>query len=189
MGEYIKNEIELFIKKFDNKLNLKNISLGEYENINRVYVEFGKQNIEFLVNELKDYEEHSVKVFNVKLWTNQVNYEDAFCVYELYIPDDYEWRMHCVPGDGLNPLYQVQTMVHLISRNYKNIYHNYLNTKEWFDKRNISLEYANYKCCRCNETENLQIHHLNYNTVGDESIGDLEVVCNKCHKNIHKINN
>ena len=40
----------------------------------------------------------------------------------------------------------------------------------------------------CSKKENLQIHHLNYNNIGDEYIGDLEVVCSSCHKKIHKIN-
>ena len=192
----LKNKIELFIKKYDDKLHIKKIDAFEGSNHDTVYVEFKKQNIQNLVCRLEDYNTDSEFLksdnsfttndgFDIKLDTNVIDTEDAYCVYRFTIPFAY----------SLNPEVEdekqigfFETIVYLISRNYKNIYHNYLNTKEWFDKRNLALKFADYKCCRCSKKENLQIHHLNYNNIGDEYIGDLEVVCSSCHKKIHKIN-
>ena len=155
---------------------------------------FKKQNIQNLVCRLKDYNTDSDFLksdysfttndgFDIELDTNVIDTEEAYCVYKFVIPFAYQLN-----PEAEIPISFFETTVYLISRNYKNIYHNYLNTKEWFDKRNLALKFADYKCCRCSKKENLQIHHLNYNNIGNEYIGDLEVVCSSCHKELHKIN-
>ena len=190
----LKNKIELFIKKYDDKLHIKKIDAFEGSNHDTVYVEFKKQNIQNLVCRLEDYNTDSDFLesdysfttndgFDIELDTNVIDTEEAYCVYKFVIPFAYQLN-----PEAEIPISFFETTVYLISRNYKNIYHNYLNTKEWFDKRNLALEYADYKCCRCSKKENLQIHHLNYNNIGNEYVGDLEVVCSSCHKKIHKIN-
>ena len=193
----LKNKIELFIKKYDDKLHIKKITALEGTNHNVVYVEFKKQNIQNLVSRLEDYNSDSDFLksdnsfltgdgFDIELDTNVINTEEAYCVYRFTIPFCYTLEAEVEEEKQIR--FNEETIVYLISRNYKNIYHNYLNTKEWFDKRNLALEYADYKCCRCSKKENLQIHHLNYNNIGNEYVGDLEVVCSSCHKKIHKIN-
>ena len=190
----LKNKIELFIKKYDDKLHIKKISAFEGSNKDSVYVEFKKQNIQNLVCRLEDYNTDSDFLesdysfttndgFDIELDTNVINPEEAYCVYKFVIPFAYQLN-----PEAEIPMSFFETTVYLISRNYKNIYHNYLNTKEWFDKRNLALKFADYKCCRCSKKENLQTHHLNYNNIGNEYIDDLEVVCSSCHKEIHKIN-
>ena len=67
------------------------------------------------------------------------------------------------------------------------VYNNYLKSQEWYILKNLALKYSNYKCSKCGETENLNIHHLNYNNIGNEEISDLITVCNSCHKEFHKI--
>ena len=193
----LKNKIELFIKKYDDKLHIKKITALEGTNHNVVYVEFKKQNIQNLVCRLEDYNSDSDFLksdnsfltgdgFDIELDTNVIDTEEAYCVYRFAIPFCYTLDAEVEEEKQIR--FNEETIVYLISRNYKNIYHNYLNTKEWFDKRNLALEYADYKCCRCSKKENLQIHHLNYNNIGNEYVGDLEVVCSSCHKKIHKIN-
>jgi hypothetical protein len=193
----LKNKIELFIKKYDDKLHIKKITALEGTNHNVVYVEFKKQNIQNLVSRLEDYNSDSDFLksdnsfltgdgFDIELDTNVIDTEEAYCVYRFAIPFCYTLDAEVEEEKQIR--FNEETIVYLISRNYKNIYHNYLNTKEWFDKRNLALEYADYKCCRCSKKENLQIHHLNYNNIGNEYVGDLEVVCSSCHKKIHKIN-
>ena len=190
----LKNKIELFIKKYDDKLHIKKIDAFEGSNHDTVYVEFKKQNIQNLVCRLEDYNTDSDFLesdysfttndgFDIELDTNVIDTEEAYCVYKFVIPFAYQLN-----PEAEIPISFFETTVYLISRNYKNIYHNYLNTKEWFDKRNLALKFADYKCCRCSKKENLQIHHLNYNNIGNEYIGDLEVVCSSCHKKLHKIN-
>ena len=193
----LKNKIELFIKKYDDKLHIKKITALEGTNHNVVYVEFKKQNIQNLVSRLEDYNSDSDFLksdnsfltgdgFDIELDTNVINTEEAYCVYMFTIPFCYTLDAEVEEEKQIR--FNEETIVYLISRNYKNIYHNYLNTKEWFDKRNLALKFADYKCCRCSKKENLQIHHLNYNNIGNEYIGDLEVVCSSCQKELHKIN-
>ena len=150
-----------------------------YENKDEIYIDLGKQCLNNFLFELEqDFEIEEIAS----------NLENVFLVYEFYIGNDFilgekDFR----DGYGVRQLYTVETRVQLITRHYKSVYYSYLNSKEWHDKRNKILEYANYECSRCKSKENLQVHHLNYNTVGNECLGDLEVVCKTCHKKIHKI--
>lgn len=73
----------------------------------------------------------------------------------------------------------------ILSRNPKRWYQNYLNSPRWIEKRNEALYLADYKCSRCGERENLHVHHLNYDSIGNESQADLFVCCKDCHKLFH----
>ena len=66
-------------------------------------------------------------------------------------------------------------------------YSEYLNSKEWIEKRDVALKIADYKCVKCGVKENLHVHHLNYDNVLNESQSDLLVVCKKCHEDIHNV--
>ena len=169
-----------FINTYSKKIviDIKNVDYIQYENKEEIYIDLGKQDLTtFLVMLKQDFE---IK----EIITNLV---DGFLVYEFYISNQTSLGEHELPYHGFCEAFNVETRVQLISRHYKKVYHSYLNTKEWHDKRNKMLKYANYKCSRCENTEKLQIHHLNYNTIGDELLSDLEVVCVSCHKKIHKI--
>jgi len=169
-----------FINSYSEKIiiDVKNVDYIQYENKEEIYIDLGKQDLTtFLFMLEQDFE--IKKIIR--------NLEEGFLVYEFYISNEICLGEHEIPDWGLSEVFNVETRVELISRHYKKVYHSYLNTKEWHDKRNKMLKYANYKCSRCENTENLQIHHLNYNTIGDESLSDLEVVCVSCHKKTHKI--
>jgi 5-methylcytosine-specific restriction endonuclease McrA len=43
------------------------------------------------------------------------------------------------------------------------------------------------RCAICGGNENLNIHHLTYKTLGNESMGDLRVLCERCHEVSHKL--
>ena len=62
-------------------------------------------------------------------------------------------------------------------------YQKYIHSKEWKVKRQEKLEACNHRCeceggCYRKAT---QIHHLHYDTLGDESMEDLQALCPKCH--------
>ena len=62
-------------------------------------------------------------------------------------------------------------------------YQTYLQSHEWEAKRKEKLESCQYKCeceggCHRQAT---QIHHLHYDTLGNESLQDLQALCAKCH--------
>lgn len=47
------------------------------------------------------------------------------------------------------------------------------------------MDVANYMCTKCGDKAT-QLHHLNYNNLGDEEL-DIDVValCKDCHDEIH----
>jgi hypothetical protein len=152
----------------------------QYENKEEIYIDLGKQDLTAFLFMLKQ---------DFKIEETISNLEDGFLVYKFYIPNDMVISQNdCVNGEIVE-IFTIETSVYLTTRDYKRVYHSYLNSEKWHDKRNQMLNFADYKCSRCNETENLQVHHLNYNTIGEESLSDLEVVCVSCHKKIHKIKN
>jgi 5-methylcytosine-specific restriction endonuclease McrA len=70
---------------------------------------------------------------------------------------------------------------------HKKRYLKYLDSKEWSDiKIDIRIIKDN-KCEICNSTKNLQVHHKTYKNLFKEEPIDLMLVCDVCHKKIHKI--
>ena len=66
-------------------------------------------------------------------------------------------------------------------------YDNYLKSKHWslLRKRFIPKD---MRCLMCGEVSNsLQLHHLTYMHIGNESDDDLIPVCENCHKLLHKV--
>lgn len=68
---------------------------------------------------------------------------------------------------------------------YKDAYYEYLESDQWLNIRRIALMKSDFKCEKCGNKENLNVHHLNYNSVFDEKIRDIIVLCKGCHKNQH----
>lgn len=65
------------------------------------------------------------------------------------------------------------------------VYNEYLQSNEWNDKRILRMEYDYHECRMCCSNQNLRVHHLSYDNVGDELIGDLITVCLPCHQQEH----
>ena len=66
-----------------------------------------------------------------------------------------------------------------IAKNYKA----YLKTKHW---KGIRLKYKGSKCLFC-DSKRIQVHHLTYKNIGNETGRDLVPLCRKHHKKIHNI--
>jgi hypothetical protein len=68
-------------------------------------------------------------------------------------------------------------------------YSDFLLTPYWKIVREIKLRQANFSCERCGCGKCLQTHHKTYDHRGSEHLhlGDLEVLCDICHKRHHKI--
>jgi 5-methylcytosine-specific restriction endonuclease McrA len=64
-------------------------------------------------------------------------------------------------------------------------YEEYLLSSYWQEKKNWILECFEWKCKKCGRKENLNVHHKNYDSVGNENLHDVTVLCNKCHKEEH----
>ena len=68
----------------------------------------------------------------------------------------------------------------------KEEYKEYLNSEHWKLVRKQKYSKKN-RCCICGETSNLNIHHLTYKNIGSEDLGDLRVMCKRCHELAHKL--
>lgn len=62
-------------------------------------------------------------------------------------------------------------------------YYEYLKTPEWQRKRSERLQIDHFKCQKCGRPMDLQVHHLNYDNIGNENVyTDLITLCKYCHK-------
>ena len=64
-------------------------------------------------------------------------------------------------------------------------YQEFLQSYIWEEKRKVIIMRRGNFCEKCNSKESLQVHHLNYNNVGNESKNDVIVLCKKCHEEEH----
>lgn len=67
------------------------------------------------------------------------------------------------------------------------LYQDYLITVHWQKTREQKLKDAGYKCEQCPRDENLEVHHLTYERLGEERMGDLQALCPICHRKTHGI--
>lgn len=65
-------------------------------------------------------------------------------------------------------------------------YTEYLNSENWKGKRALKLEQSP-KCEGCLESDNLQVHHLNYGNWHDVRMSDLMTLCRSCHYILHAL--
>lgn len=66
-------------------------------------------------------------------------------------------------------------------------YSEYLSTEHWNRFRTSVIK--NRKKCECcgSEKEIMNVHHISYNSLGKEKPKDVALLCEDCHKYIHKI--
>jgi hypothetical protein len=63
----------------------------------------------------------------------------------------------------------------------------YLKSDHWKQTRKKALISSNFTCQGCGYRDMLQVHHLTYDHLGDESIDDLMVLCSDCHGLAHEL--
>lgn len=61
-------------------------------------------------------------------------------------------------------------------------YSKYIQSYEWRKKAKRAKELLGNKCRECGDTENLEVHHIHYSNLYNESIFDVIIVCDICHK-------
>lgn len=65
---------------------------------------------------------------------------------------------------------------------------NYMQSDKWDQIRKAVLQRDNYTCRKCNASDiTLDVHHLHYRSLGNESLEDLITVCRSCHNEIHDL--
>lgn len=69
---------------------------------------------------------------------------------------------------------------------WQSLYHMYLESDQWKEKRDERLEIDGHKCQSCGSTDDLQVHHKSYEHIGDEDVeGELVTLCKTCHEKEH----
>lgn len=70
-------------------------------------------------------------------------------------------------------------------------YQEYLLSDHWKDVRSRFWKSKLHKgCCyACRSKEDLQVHHKSYKRIGKEKLHDLCLLCDRCHKLTHIIDN
>lgn len=64
-------------------------------------------------------------------------------------------------------------------------YEVYLTTLHWRNVRQRKLGEVGYRCEKCDRDKGLEVHHLTYERLGQESLEDLQVLCPICHREAH----
>lgn len=68
---------------------------------------------------------------------------------------------------------------------WRDYYDAYLKSINWALLRVKALTMVGYKCVACKSTDTLQLHHKHYQTLGEESLDDVVILCKKCHDLLH----
>lgn len=64
---------------------------------------------------------------------------------------------------------------------YRNVY---LKSDEWKHKRELIMDFYEWKCQECNNKAT-DLHHINYDNIFKEKFDDLKPLCRICHQNKH----
>lgn len=68
-------------------------------------------------------------------------------------------------------------------------YRRYLSSNKWRDKRSEAIAVSGYCCEKCGVSKwsvRLEVHHITYERLGEERLGDLMVLCRECHAEAHR---
>lgn len=65
-------------------------------------------------------------------------------------------------------------------------YYSYILSNDWQLKKEKRKELDNYKCYWCKSTDRLEVHHITYERLGNENLGDIVTLCKKCHEALHE---
>lgn len=63
-------------------------------------------------------------------------------------------------------------------------YIEYLHSSEWKERRLEFMEDRGWECEECGDKAS-QVHHLNYESIGEEEDDDVEILCRECHEEKH----
>lgn len=96
-------------------------------------------------------------------------------------------KNRCKECRRLVPSKQRSVAVSQPSRDRSISYQEYLHTEWWFRRRRRALRLAGWKCVRCGDDSQLEVHHLSYKNLWKERDDDLEVLCSDCHYGKHAV--
>lgn len=67
-------------------------------------------------------------------------------------------------------------------------YNAYMASPEWAEvKRRYRASLRPQDCGLCGTDQNIQIHHMTYDRIGEEELADLAALCGDCHSMLHAL--
>lgn len=70
----------------------------------------------------------------------------------------------------------------------KTFYKHYLKGPRWAAKRELWFNTFGKYCRACGTTRGpIQLHHMTYERLGNERLGDLVALCSNCHKEVETL--
>lgn len=105
---------------------------------------------------------------------------------EIYAPlNIYQIMQFCYEGDDWRRVFQGLKKDKFV---WQTAHKLYIASRAWQKKRIARLMLDAHRCTRCPSVHILQVHHLNYDSIGDEDVEkDLITLCIDCHKAEHGI--
>jgi hypothetical protein len=99
----------------------------------------------------------------------------------------FMWRADRGPNDMERLLLLTHRLLHALDHSQfappKNAYEEYMQSEEWDIRRRDALARAGYKCELCGaNNERLNVHHWDYENLGNETEEDISVFCECCHQ-------
>jgi len=150
--------------------------------------------------QLVECPDHYLLSINYQLCPIHITYEIAegwqYCYYEnedefkcSAFPDLY---YEAIPFDDFikirdehNKQFIRPSFAHKIPKILLDEYKEYINSPKWQRKRQQRLALDNNECKLCFTRDNLRVHHISYDQLGDEPMKHLLTVCRECHTMIH----
>lgn len=71
------------------------------------------------------------------------------------------------------------------TKDWPELYADYLKSQEWADRRERVLRRAGYRCEGCQDRPANEVHHLTYDHWGNEFLFELVAMCGECHSRWH----
>lgn len=103
-----------------------------------------------------------------------------------YMTVSYEERQK-LKNSGTTEFSNLYNSILQKRRHYKQRYHEYLSSEEWKKKRLERLKIDKFTCQNCgNKSSRLDVHHITYETLYNESINDIITLCHPCHFKLHE---
>ena len=125
------------------------------------------KNIFLKYNSISEYEKQKQQLIKAEFKSFISELDEAIKSYKVFLRDTKN---------------TINSFKNLISRNYPQ----YLVTFHWRKIRKDIIE-KHKVCQKCGSKEKLHVHHFTYDNIGNEKEEDLILVCEDCHKKLHKI--
>lgn len=66
-------------------------------------------------------------------------------------------------------------------------YGQYICSPDWKRRREWAMQSGGRCCATCSSTKRLEVHHKTYERLGAERLEDLIVLCQACHRAVHRL--